>query len=81
MEVIELLDRLDDAISQTGSRGESVRSIALHLETMADTPERKTAVRRLTSAGSHGDLPVMRRMCERYSCGAVTVGHDDDIRA
>jgi hypothetical protein len=59
MDLNDLLDRLDDAVSPAGSRRESVRTIALHLESMADTPERKEAVRRLKSAGPDGDLPVI----------------------
>ena len=57
MDLLNLLERLDNAIADRGN--DSVRTIALHLESMAATKERKAAIRRLKNAGSNGDLVVI----------------------
>jgi hypothetical protein len=52
MDLMSMLDRLDNAVAGR----ESLRTVSLHLEAMADTKEQKDAVQRLKFAGPDGDL-------------------------
>ena len=59
MNIDELLDRLDAAVSGRPRGGDTIRTIALHLESEADTPERKEVVRSLKNPGPGGDLRMI----------------------
>lgn len=59
VQIVELLDRLQDAASPASRRRrgtDSVRTIALLLESEAKTPDEKDAVCRLKKAGHDDDL-------------------------
>ena len=57
MEIVELLDRLQHAAAL--GQINSIRTIALQLESVAKTPEEKDAVRCLKQAIPDGDLRVI----------------------
>jgi hypothetical protein len=59
MQIVELLDRLRDAVAPDHPRTDSIRTIALQLESMAKTPDEKDAIRCLKKAIPDGDLPVI----------------------
>jgi hypothetical protein len=62
MQIVELLDRLQDAVAPIPGRRpgtDSIRTIALRLESMARTPDEKDAVCRLKNAIPDGDLQVI----------------------
>jgi hypothetical protein len=62
MQIVELLDRLQDAVAPVPRRRrgtDSIRTIALLLESAAKTPDEKEAVICLKKAIPDGDLQVI----------------------
>ena len=59
MHLLDLLKQLQAAVSPHPPKGASVRTIALHLESLATSREQKEIIRRLKDAGPNGDLQVI----------------------
>ena len=76
MNIDELLDRLDAAVSGRPRGGDTIRTIALHLESEADTPERKEVVRSLKNPRAQGTLitkSIGNRAVVAFSSGMYNV--------